>query len=636
MASALQLNAQATIINGLGLGASPDLTTTITSYQNLATVKLVKEIFTAIKVSTAPTSLYSIIAGINTGVTSASFLIDFYPTGNTAVCSGNVSYYGNIATPVYVGGGENPVVDHYEYSGQAGTASVSNTVLVQAGLPFAHGLSGFANVYMTSYGAANQSFETVSSINILKDKTYSQSGIGFTGPVALATGGIGANGALLADVVAGWGTMYDIKHLSNFADPYVFGQYLLSQGLGKYKLTTLFLEAGLNLGDLSNPPSSTTISYHQSNTATATTYVGSIELPITENVTISTPVTASSPDVMHGIYKKVVDSNLSSIVSSTKFTALDGIAVGLKTLDDYLTLSKVIDNTLLTRLSAIGVTDFSSLGTYFHKILGQATFESWATMAKFLRSIEVPVLSSNTVPGATTTVLTANTIATLNSNSVTGSGSIGHATVKDFLGACAGIPYTSGFRTIVTNYTGVATTGLVSALTTLKSAVTSYISAGPVLNGDGSTYTWPDPSGISTAVSAVNAVLTSFPNSASFYSSTISYNNMIVQMATEVANLTKGNVIFGAGQTSTLKSLAEQIGTMAADKTQFEAYQFFSNIITKNEAGDTIRSAIAESINSTILQGAGIQISNDPQPAQAIQRADSLGVPISTYLSQNK
>ena len=111
---------------------------------------------------------------------------------------------------------------------------------------------------------------------------------------------------------------------------------------------------------------------------------------------------------------------------------------------------------------------------------------------------------------------------------------------------------------------------------------------------------------------------------------------MIVQLATEVSNLTKGNIIFGAGQTSTLKSLAEQIGTMAADKTQFEAYQFFSNIITKDANGDAIRSAIAESINSTILQSAGIQISNDPQPAQAIQRADSLGVPLSTYLSQNK
>lgn len=636
MASALQLNAQATVINGLGLSASPDLTTTITSYQNLATVKLVKEIFTAISESTAPTSLYSIIAGIGTGVTNASFLIDFYPSGNTAVCSGNVSYYGNIATPIYVGGGETPVLDHYEYSGQAGTESFSNTVIVQAELPFANGLAGFANVYMTSYGAASRSFETVSSINILKDKTYAQSGIGFTGPVALATGGIGANGALLADVVANWGTMYDVKHLSNFADPYVFGQYLLSQGLGKYKLTTLFLEAGLNLGDLSNPPSSTTISYHQSNTTTATTYVGSIELPVTENVTISTPVTASSPDVMHAIYKKVVDSDLSSIVSSTKFTALDGVAVGLKTLDDYLTLSKVIDNTLLTRLSAIGVTDFVSLGNYFHKILGQASFESWAAMAKFLRSIEVPVLSSNTVPGATTTVLTANTIATLNSNSVTGSGSIGHATIKDFLGACAGIPYTSDFQTIVTNYNGVPTAGIISSLTGLKSAVTSYISAGPTLDGEGGTYTWPTPTGISSAVAAVNSVLTSFPNSASFYSSSLSYNNMIVQLATEVANLTKGNVIFGAGQTATLKSLAEQIGTMATDKTRLETYQFFSNIITDDTNGDAIKSAIAESINSSILQSAGIQISNDPQPAQAIQRADSLGVPISTYLSQNK
>lgn len=632
MASALQLNAQATIINGLGLSASPDLTTTITSYQNLASVKLVKEIFTA--ANTGPTTLYAVLAGIGTGVTAPAFLIDFYPSGNTVVSSGNVSYYGNIAVPVYVGGGETPILDHYDYTGQAGTASVSNTVLVQAGLPFANGLAGFANVYMTSYSAANQSFETISSINILKDKTYSQSGIGFTGPVALATGGIGANGALLADVVAGWGTMYDIKHLSNFADPYVFGQNLLKQGLGKYKLTTLFLEAGLNLGDLSNPPSSTTISYHQSNTATATTYVGAVELPITENVTISTPVTASSPDVMHSIYKKVTAADLTSIVSSTKFTALDGIASGLTTLDDYLTLSKVIDNTLLTRLSAIGVTDFSTLGTYFHKILGQATFESWASMAKFLRSIEVPILSSNIAPGATTTVLTANTIATLNSNSVTGSGSVGHATVKDFLGACAGIPYTAGFRTIVTNYAGVPITGLVSALTILKSAVTTYISTGPTVSEGGST--WPEPSGISSAVSSVNAVLTSFPNSASFYSSSISYNNMIVQLATEVANLTKGNVIFGVGETSTLKNLAEQIGTMASDKTQFEAYQFFSNIITKDSNGDAIRSAIAESINSTILQGAGIQISNDPQPAQAIQRADSLGVPLSTYLSQNK
>lgn len=625
MASALQLNATATIINGHGISVSPDVLSAISKYQGLATVKLVKEIYTlASGASALATALGSLGSGVNSGI----FLLDKYPQNITPTCSGNVSYYATIATPIYSG----ETITGYTYSPVVSSASFSETLKNQANIPMANGIAGFANVYSTVSGDASSSFDTVSSINILKDKTYSQSGLGFKGPSDLATGGIGTNGALFANVVSNWGTMYDIHNMTQFGNVYVFGQHLLNQQLGDYGLTLEFIKAGLNLGDLTKVQSGFSSTTQEANTVTSTTFVGSVEYPTLTNVTVSVPVTASSPTVMATIYRTVTGGNLTSIVTATNITVPSSDTI--TSLNDYLDLSKVTSPADYSQLRNMGIADMQKLGTYFHKTLGQASFDSWKNMGQFFKSIDVPKLSSNVSSSGNSKVLSSTALSTLSAQNTSGNGSLGQPLISDYLGAMSGIPYTELLQ-IVADKAPDVSKGVESTLTRLKTAVNTYLTSSGGVDGEGNP-TPPDITPVTTAIAEVNTSLGSISNSASYFSANVAYNSMITHLAGEVSRLTNAHVVFNAANSSILKNFAQQIVQGATDKTQHESYQFFSNVIARDEYGDTIRIAISESINSSILSGAGIQTSNDPQPSLALQQAAAQNIPITTYLSQNK
>ena len=53
-------------------------------------------------------------------------------------------------------------------------------------------------------------------------------------------------------------------------------------------------------------------------------------------------------------------------------------------------------------------------------------------------------------------------------------------------------------------------------------------------------------------------------------------------------------------------------------------------------AGDTIRAAIAEQINTQLFSAQGIIIHNDPNPAGMIYQAQQQNIPLTTYISQNQ
>jgi len=59
-------------------------------------------------------------------------------------------------------------------------------------------------------------------------------------------------------------------------------------------------------------------------------------------------------------------------------------------------------------------------------------------------------------------------------------------------------------------------------------------------------------------------------------------------------------------------------------------------LITSDSAGDTLRSAVAENINSSIAQSRGITATNDPGPQLAIVQAQTQNIPLSTYITQNQ
>jgi hypothetical protein len=141
-------------------------------------------------------------------------------------------------------------------------------------------------------------------------------------------------------------------------------------------------------------------------------------------------------------------------------------------------------------------------------------------------------------------------------------------------------------------------------------------------------------------VTAVNSALSSLPTTGVLAEAVATCNTgwyqMLNRISTEVANLNRAAVVFTSGTTLGLLSFAENIGQTASDKQSTEGYQFFANIITNDAAGDSIRAAVAEVINTQALTGVGVNIYNNPDPRLKIYQSQAQNVPLTTYLSQNK
>jgi hypothetical protein len=601
MSSAIQLTAASSIINGQGLGVNPTLTTQIYTYQHQAPLLVIANIFAnaANASSGLSSNLANALSNIGVGVSRGHFLIDFYPTNIAATSSGNVSYY---------------------FAGNANTASFSRTLTNQANQPFVNGLGGFANVFTTVYGYASSVFDTVSSVTLLKNKTYNQSGLGFSGPADLATNGLSA-APLLANVVSKFGTMYDINNLSGIGNPYIFGQNLLNQGFGQFGgLSSQLSNAGLDTDNLLQVPQSSTSVTHVSGTASRNSILGSIDLPVVNPVTTSTIVSGTSSSVVVGVYQSIAGGALQSIASATGSTIAN---VSITTLADYLNLNKVVSSSAYSQLSSLGIVDLNSLGSYLQYRLGTGHFSSWNDMANFLGNVSVPTLSYTTA-NANSAVLSSNTISTLGNLLSTGTGPFGNPVMMDYLGAAAGVPYTTNFATINANYGIVAnSTTLLANLTTLNTAVSNYV------------YNSGNIGNVTLAVTAVNAALNSLSSGNAFVANSwAAHYNMLSRLNAEVINLADAGVVYTTNQLA-LIALAQRIGPTSADTTQLQTYQFVSNIVTNNAGGDTIRAAIAESLNTALLSSKGINVTNDPNPASILVQAATQNIPLNTYITQN-
>jgi hypothetical protein len=607
MASAMSLNAAATINSGQGLAVNADMYTAIANFKNLGTVTTVANIFsTAANVAAnAYPTLISSLETLGSGVGKSQWLIDFWPSNITPTSSNTVSVYGNTTA----------------------SASFIKTISTQANLAFDHGLAGFANVYQASYGYAIKSFDTISSVSLLQDKTYADGGIGHSGIHDTITGGLGTNTALFADVVAHWGTMYDVSNLNLFADPYVFGQNLLNHGLGSYgNLAANFTAAGLDTSDITKTPATVTTTTQVESALTTNTIIGPIDLPVLASVSSTNEVKGSSTDVVMSIYRRVTGSDLAAIVSATGITA-DGSS-RLTTLADYLDFDKVIGLSQRSELSALNINTLNEFGTSLHSKIGQATFASWREISTFLHSIEVPTLNYTTT-SASTKILSDAAISAIN-NTATGTGPLGNPVMSDFLGATAGINYATNLGTLISSYGELYST-IYSTLQTLDSAVVdwknAYVASPEYI---------PPITPVSAAVTAVNSALKSLPATTKFSQAEKSYIDILNQLTMEVSNLSKAGVIFGAGTTDQLDNFSQRFADSASDKDKYQTYQLITSLITHDAEGDTLRATIAESINYYKLLSVGISVNNNPDPAAAINSAATQNVSLTTYLSQNK
>jgi hypothetical protein len=588
MTTAIALNAQSTIINGHGLQESANLIAQISTFQSHPIIPLMANTYALAITSNSNVAILASLANLCVGVSAGQWIIDAYP--------------GNI-TPVS--------------SGATNPHSFSSTINTQAGLPFAYGLSGFANVFQTAYGFMQSGFETVASIYMLTGKSYAQSGLGYTGPKDLATNGINSNGYLYGNVVSKWGTMYDVNNIGTASDPYVFGQNLLNQGLGQYgNLSAKLSAAGLNVNNLTQiPQNTTTTSQAQVNVATSTP-IGSVDLPTLANITTTTVVSGTSASVIQSIYQSITGADLQNIVTATNVTISNS---SITTLADYLNFNSITSPADYASLSSLGITTFLGFTTTLQSKVGSGFFKSWADMASMLTHIEVPVL---TYTSATSTdpVLLSSTISTLLTANGTGTGPFNNLILTDMLGAVTGVPYTPLFQTLNTSYNSLNTNKVYLAALALNNAILGNVDA-------------PDIPGLDANVANVNSQINSLTIPVAGQTA---YYQMLNHLTQEVTNLSSAGVAFNSGYAGALNGFGQSIGYTASDKTQFQTYQFFANLITNDVYGDTIRSAITESINTTVLGTKGITVNNDPNPQLALSQSQIQNIPLTTYLSQNK
>jgi hypothetical protein len=624
MASAIQLTASNTIANGNGLATSANLLAQITTFQSHAPIVTLANIYSMLVNANAniTTNVTSTISTLGTAATGGQWLLDFYPSNVTPVATGGVSYYGEYPTITFSG---YPLTEHITYSSITGSASFSNTLKNQAQLPFAtNGVTEFANVYLSASAYIASHFDSVGSTSLLAGKTYAQSGLGFTGPLDLATMGLGTSAGTLSNTISNWGTMYDVTNMATMGNPYVFGQNLLNQGLGSIGgLATQLSNAGLNLTNLSDVPSSKSTVATKSISTAVSTPIGQVNIPGTANVTTTTVVAGNSPEVVSNIYSTITGSNLAAIISATGITLPK--SANVNSLADFLSLTNVVDPSTYSQLSNIGTTNFSTLGTYMQNKLGKGSFQSWTDMSNLLGNLEIPAMNYTSTTASTPILSSAISSSILSTG--TGSGPFNTLCIYDFLGAASGIPYTNQLAILNNNYTLISNAiNLPSLVSALQLAVEQYI------NSSGSI------GAIATAVNNVNSAVSNIPVSLNNQAQQASaaYYTMLTRLSVEVTNLSNAGVVFNSGSANTLKSFSQSIGSAASDKTRTFGYQFFANLITNDSYGDTIRAAVAETINTQLASSYNITVGNDPQPAAKVVQAANQNIPLSTYISQNK
>lgn len=615
MASAAQLNAAASIVNGQGLSTNPEVLAAISTYQNQPIAHYWPTIFSSANLnSNIANAVIPILNTVSSLVHQGQFLIDIYPANisPTVTPTAVINYHGGTI------------------------ASAVGTTKNQALGPFSHGIAGFANTFSLAQGFVSSEFDTSSSLTMLKGKTYGQSKLNSTGVVDDVTNGVGPASTLLANVIASWGTMYDINYINLIADPYVFGQHLLDQGLGKYgNLSDKLTAAGLDVADITRVPPSTTTTTNQVSTQSIKSSVGAIEVPNITTVTTVQSVVATSADVVLAIYKTITGADLAAIVTATGFVSS---STKLTTLADYLDFNLVVDTAQLKQLNQLGVHTFTDFSNYLNNRVKQ-TYPSWLALSKFLSNVEVPVLNHISTT-ENSHVLLDSTVATISALTGSGTGPFKNPIMVDLFGAVAGIPYTANLTTINTNYTSVSGT-VAAKMSALNQSIIDtynyYISTG----GDGTDESSPGAgdgtapgiimtSWVTANLVAVATALNSLPTSTNFLVCQQAYYFMLDHLTSEVGNLRKANAMFVSAISNNLLSFGQNIGRLAGvDRTGSGADTVMLKLITDDVAGDTIRIVVAENNNN-------LSNSNDPNPRQVLAQSQAQNVPISTYLSQNK
>jgi hypothetical protein len=614
MASALQLNEIAAINANQGLLVSANITSAISTYRSAPTVQAVYNMLSDAAAHPQSGSIVgSTLDAVASGLTQGHALIDAccVPISQNTANIG-VGYF---ASTVSYSGTLTAYVNAFFYA----NSSVS--------------LSLFSRIFGGCSSYCSRCQDHKASKGILSSTTYGTSGLGYTGPTDLATNGLGSKGRVLANVISTWGTMYDVKSLSNFYDPYVFGQNLLNQGFGTFgNLAVNLTAAGLNVTDLASLPSTSSLSQTSAGTTSITAFgVGAVDLPSLTTTTTQTDISGTNSVVVHNIYSQVTGTNLGAIVHATN---VSGYGSSVSSLDDFTNFAKAIGPSNINSLASIGVKDFPALANILVKTAGSGSYASWTDLANFYNSIDVPRVMVQTNTVSSTSVLHSTTQTFVDTAYPNGTGPLNTVTMIDLLGTVSGITQEANMASLTTAVKS-AGIGVLGSLNNLRTALKTYMTQYDAWLAD---ITYGAQPSLAPVTAAQQTVITTINSLSSTVlapvtkAQTASINNLNY----EAYLLNQAGVQFTVGSSQELTSFAQNLPAAASDKLQFYTYPVIQNLTTHDSAGDDVRLAISEYINQSVLSQAGILTNNDPQPSVAINTASRLNTPLSTYLSQHK
>lgn len=546
--SAVSLEAISTIISNQGLSVNANLANTLASYNTISTVS----------------------------TTSAMF--------NTAAA---VADSGQLTTALKALGNTAPVL--FGVAPTTGVPNFTSNISTQASAPFSNGVAGFANVIMQVMPFVMQSFDIAGSSQLVKSKTYETSGPGYKGRTDLITAGIGPLASICSNAVAKFGTMYNIKNISGLADPYVFVDNLLSQGIGKVGgLSDKLSAVGLTSSNILTPPNN---------------------------------VEGSSPEVVVNILSQIKGQDVLDIISATGFSSVSSGAIN--SLADFLNLEKVVTKDISSVLITNDISTLDDFATFLNNKIGSGTFNSFSDLASTLSSLVVPALKVNTI-NPTASVVSANSLSALTSLTGIGSGPFNNPTLPDVLGCTSGIPYVSNFANIASTVNSIDVSTIVVNLGQLYTAINTYVGGG--------TFNSTTLAPVVTAVQNLGANATSLLTSTKLGTANSLYRTCYTHYVNEVSLISLANIIItNPGTTpSRLPDLARTITSIGTDPSQFGLVEFFTSVATLDANGDSVKSVIAENYNSQILQNKGIAFNNSVQPAVKLAQAQKFGIPVST------
>jgi hypothetical protein len=362
--------------------------------------------------------------------------------------------------------------------------------------------------------------------------------------ITVPAGSIPTGYATLVDEFGNFGTMYNIRQLSELDDPRTLCSNLISQGF--YSISQLLVTAGVDV----------------SNIATA--------------------------DIrqVNSVLANIKGADLTRIVSVTKF-------VPHKPLD---TLLDVMDASRVLSPIALGAAGYS-LTALSNKLVNMGgEFNSFADLKKTYASIistDLPHLDG--LPSLAPANLFSNSYARLG----TGVGPFDNPIMSDIIGSVSGIGYTEDITAMTTAQAGILSTELGQ---TLKTAIIAAQTVTP--NTDNNQLAANIINAAAAVVNSTNTAIVGFRTAGQAAYTNI-FNRLLVERKNLA--LTGINLVESIGSNSGITAFVLDLHNIQQDPMMLQYADMINILALDSVYGEAIKASIIEGANINQLIGKGIE-----------------------------